>query len=58
VPFSLTGLIYMPYVTGLLIGATVVIGAIGCLIMLVPVALFFMPCIYVISTRAKKTAAA
>ncbi len=30
------------------------VGAIGGLIMLVPVALFFMPCIYVIWTRGKK----
>jgi multidrug efflux pump subunit AcrB len=30
------------------------VGAIGGLIMLLPVALFFMPCIYVISTREKK----
>lgn len=134
VPLSLTGLIYMLYVTGLPIGATVVIGAmvviaatvnegvllltfaedlrfkerlssseavitaakirlrprlmttipvimgliplalgieeggdmlqpmavgaIGGLIMLVPVALFFMPCIYVISTREKKVTVA
>jgi multidrug efflux pump subunit AcrB len=30
------------------------VGAIGGLMMLLPVALFFMPCIYVISTREKK----
>jgi multidrug efflux pump subunit AcrB len=34
------------------------VGAIGGLIMLVPVALFFMPCIYVISTREKKVTVA
>ena len=32
------------------------VGAIGGLIMLLPVALFFMPCIYVIFNRERKAA--